>query len=40
MPGFGGVLSDAEIRAVLAYIASTWSPEVLKLREEMLRNRR
>jgi mono/diheme cytochrome c family protein len=30
MPGFGGVLSDAEIRAVLAYIKSTW-PE--KLRE-------
>lgn len=24
MPGFGGVLSDAEIRAVLAYIKSTW----------------
>lgn len=24
MPGFSGVLSDAEIRAVLAYIKSTW----------------
>lgn len=24
MPGFGDVLSDAEIRAVLAYIKSTW----------------
>jgi mono/diheme cytochrome c family protein len=24
MPGFGGVLSDAEIRAVLAFIKSTW----------------
>jgi len=24
MPGFAGVLSDAEIRAVLAYIKSTW----------------
>lgn len=24
MPGLGGVLSDAEIRAVLAYIKSTW----------------
>ncbi|WP_371135481.1 cytochrome c [Frigidibacter sp.] len=24
MPGFGGDLSDAEIRAVLAYIKSTW----------------
>jgi mono/diheme cytochrome c family protein len=25
MPGFGGTLSDEEIRAVLAYIASRWS---------------
>jgi mono/diheme cytochrome c family protein len=25
MPGFGEVLSDAEIRAVLAYVKSTWS---------------
>lgn len=24
MPGFGDVLSDSEIRAVLAYIKSTW----------------
>ena len=24
MPGFADVLSDAEIRAVLAYIKSTW----------------
>jgi mono/diheme cytochrome c family protein len=24
MPGFAGVLSDAEIRVVLAYIKSTW----------------
>jgi mono/diheme cytochrome c family protein len=39
MPAFGGVLSDAEIRAVLAYIAAHWSPEVLKLRAEMLENR-
>ena len=40
MPAFGGVLSDDEIRAVLAYIRSQWSGEVRKLREEMLRNRR
>jgi mono/diheme cytochrome c family protein len=26
MPGFAGALSDAEIWAVLAYIASRWSP--------------
>ena len=24
MPGFGGVLTDAEVRAVLAFIKSTW----------------
>jgi mono/diheme cytochrome c family protein len=35
MPAFAGTLSDAEIRAVLAYIASHWSAEVLKLRAEM-----
>jgi mono/diheme cytochrome c family protein len=40
MPAFAGKLSDDEIRAVLAYIASHWSAEVLKLRAEMLRNRR
>jgi mono/diheme cytochrome c family protein len=27
MPGFAGVLSDEEIRAVLAFIASTWNEE-------------
>jgi len=40
MPGFAGKLSDEEIRAALAYIGSHWSGEVLKLRAEMLRNRR
>lgn len=40
MPAFGGVLSDEEIRAVLAYIASHWSDEVLRLRAEMLGGRR
>jgi len=35
MPAFAGTLTDAEIRAVLAYIASHWSGEVLKLRAEM-----
>lgn len=40
MPAFGAVLSDEEIRAVLAYIGSHWSSEVRKLRAEMLRNRR
>ncbi|HJT62650.1 MAG TPA: cytochrome c [Burkholderiales bacterium] len=35
MPAFAGTLSDAEIRAVLAYIASHWSTEIVKLRAEM-----
>lgn len=40
MPGFGGKLSDDEIRAVLTYIASRWkSKEVLEARAEMIRNR-
>jgi mono/diheme cytochrome c family protein len=38
MPAFAGKLSDEDIRAVLAYIASHWSGEVLKLRAEMTRN--
>lgn len=33
MPGFGGVLSDAEIEAVLAYIKSTW-PERERAHQE------
>jgi mono/diheme cytochrome c family protein len=28
MPAFGGILSDEEIYAVLAYIKSTWSPDI------------
>jgi mono/diheme cytochrome c family protein len=39
MPGFAGKLSDDEIRAVLAYIRSRWSPEVLKARREMLKGK-
>ena len=38
MPAFAGTLSDAEIRAVLAYIASHWSTEVVTLRAEMLQH--
>ena len=41
MPAFAGKLSDAEIRAVLAYIRSHWkSPEVLIARAEILRHAR
>lgn len=39
MPGFGDKLSDAEIRAVLAYIKSHWSEEIRKKRDQMLRRR-
>lgn len=37
MPGFGGVLSDNEIRAVLDYIESRWSPQVRAHRADRLR---
>jgi mono/diheme cytochrome c family protein len=39
MPAFNGKLSDDEIRAVLAFIESRWSPQVLAHRREMLGNR-
>lgn len=35
MIGFGDVLSDDEIRAVLAYIESTWPQPIRKRRERM-----
>jgi mono/diheme cytochrome c family protein len=38
MPAFSGLLSDSEIRAVLAYIASHWTSEALKQRAQMLQN--
>lgn len=39
MPGFGNVLSDDEIWAVLAYIKSFWkTPALLAARAEMVRN--
>jgi mono/diheme cytochrome c family protein len=41
MPAFAGKLSDEEIRAVLAFIASHWtSKELLSARAEMIRNAR
>jgi len=41
MPAFEGKLSDDEIRAVLAFIASHWkTKELLEARAEMIRNRR
>ncbi|TAN62207.1 MAG: cytochrome c [Magnetospirillum sp.] len=35
MPSYVGVLSDSEIRAVLAYIESTWPPEIMERRAAM-----
>lgn len=40
MPAYAKVLSDYEIRAVLAYIQSTWSQEVWEIRRKMLKQRR
>lgn len=36
MPAYGDVLSDDEIRAVLAYIQSTWPKEILQARRQMM----
>jgi mono/diheme cytochrome c family protein len=35
MVGFGYVLSDEEIIAVLAYIKSTWPPRIIELHDRM-----
>jgi mono/diheme cytochrome c family protein len=35
MPGFGGVLSYEEIRAVLAYIESRWPPDIRDRQREI-----
>ncbi|MBU2531841.1 MAG: cytochrome c [Alphaproteobacteria bacterium] len=35
MPGFGDVLSDAEIRAVIDFIKSTWPERERKIQERM-----
>jgi mono/diheme cytochrome c family protein len=37
MPPVAGKLSDSEIRAVLAYIKSRWSDEILKLQSKLKR---
>jgi mono/diheme cytochrome c family protein len=40
MPAFGGVLTDEEIWAVLAYIKSTWPPRELAYQREVDRQSR
>ncbi len=37
MPGFGNVLTDAEIWAVLAYIKSRWPPDIRRRQVEISR---
>lgn len=37
MPAFEGILSDAEIIAVLAYIKSRWPEKILRRQEEITR---
>ena len=39
MPGFADLLSDAEIRAILAYIKSTWPPEIRARHDRLNRAR-
>jgi mono/diheme cytochrome c family protein len=40
MPAFGGQLSDEEIWAVLAYIKSTWPPDVRAVQQDVTRQSR
>jgi mono/diheme cytochrome c family protein len=40
MPAFGGVLSDEEIWAVLAYIKSTWPPDIQATQADISNQRR
>ncbi|HRQ48017.1 MAG TPA: cytochrome c [Rhodocyclaceae bacterium] len=39
MPAYAEVLADHDIRAVLAYIQSTWPPEIMSVRRTMLEQR-
>lgn len=40
MPAFGSTLSDEQIIAVLAYIKSTWPPDVLRMQKEVTEQQR
>jgi mono/diheme cytochrome c family protein len=35
MPGYGGILTDQEVIAVIAYIKSSWPPKVLQAQKEV-----
>lgn len=38
MPSFGGILSEEEVRAVLAYLKTTWLPEQQAFQAEVSQN--
>jgi mono/diheme cytochrome c family protein len=38
MPGFEGVITDADMWAVLSFIESTWSPEIRERQQRMNQN--
>lgn len=38
MPGYAGKLSEHEMRAVLAYIKSTWPPRVIEIHDRINRD--
>lgn len=38
MPAYAGILTDEEIIAILAYIKSTWPPEILELQRQVNEN--
>ncbi|GAB3090860.1 hypothetical protein GCM10027287_35530 [Bordetella muralis] len=40
MPAFGSALSDEQIIAVLAYIKSSWPPDVLSMQKEVTEQQR
>jgi mono/diheme cytochrome c family protein len=40
MPGFGNVMNDGEIRAVIAFIKSTWPEREREYQAEMSRGER
>lgn len=38
MPGFSGILSPGEVRAVITYLKTLWTPEQRRFQEEESRN--
>ena len=40
MPGFSGILSPKEVRAVITYLKTLWTPEQRRFQQEESRNQR